>query len=320
MRKIGFLKSSKDNEKRIALLPNDIDLIENKSQLYFEEGYGLSLNISDDFYLSKGVNVVSREQVYTCDCIIDPKIGDANYLDLIESKKIIFGYFHAVQNKELTQNLIDNKHTCYAWEDMEFKGRHIFWRNNELAGEAAILHAFNYFGKTPHNLNVAVIGRGNVARGALRILDSLGANVKVFNRHMENLLRDEIKEFDVIVNAVLWDTSRKDHIVYKSDLLRMKDDSFIIDISCDRNGAIESCIPTTMLSPTYVENGVLHYCVDHTPSILFKKASESFSSEITQYIDCFVEGTEDENEVLNNCKIIDKGNIIDERINIFQNR
>ena len=105
---------------------------------------------------------------------------------------------------------------------------------------------------------------------------------------MEQLFRKEISKYDVIVNAILWDTSRKDHIIYKEDLKKMKKGALIIDISCDRNGGIETCIPTTIDNPTYVIDGITHYAVDHTPSLFYKTISESLSEIMIMYIDCLL--------------------------------
>lgn len=320
MLRIGFPKSTKENEQRIVLIPGHIEQIKNKHCIVIEEGYGLQLGYTDHDYENAGAMVADRLTVLNCEAICDPKIGDANYLTTLEPNKVLIGYFHAVQNRELTDLMLKNKHRCFAWEDMYKDGRHTFYRNNEIAGEAAILHAFTFFGKLPHNLDVALIGWGNVARGASRILDALGAKVVVYNRKTEQLLSKEIDKYDVIVNAVLWDTSRKDHIVSKDDIKHMKPDSLIIDISCDRAGAVETCIPTRIDNPAYKVEHVTHYCVDHTPSILYKEASVSFSEAFVEYLDDFIEGKEDTNEVITGSKIIDNGKIIDDRINVFQNR
>src|SRR5690606_25611874 len=98
-----------------------------------------------------------------------------------------------------------------------------------------------------------------IARGALKILTVLGADVTVYDKKTEKLLRKEISKYDVIVNGVLWDVNRTDHVIYKSDLSKMKKGALIIDISCDLNGAVESCIPTTIENPCYVVNGIAHY-------------------------------------------------------------
>jgi len=220
MKRIGFPISKKENEKRRAMLPDHIPLVKNRDYLYFEQGYGEVAGFSDDAYRQAGAHIVSREQALAMDIVCDPKIGDAEYLKDLKQGQTIFGWVHAVQNRSITDAILSTRLTAIAWEDMYEKGRHVFWRNNELAGETAIMHAFTLYGKAPYECNVAVIGRGNVARGAYKTLSFLGANVTVYDRRTEQLLRDEIGKYDVIVNGVLWDVYRKDHIIYREDLKR----------------------------------------------------------------------------------------------------
>lgn len=314
---IGFPISHKEHEHRRALIPIHIQEIRNKSQIYVETGYGDILGYSDQDYLDAGVHVVSREEVLTKDILCDPKIGDAEYLSQL-NRQTIFGWIHAVQNRDITDKLIAQELTVYAWEDMYEKGRHLFWRNNEIAGEAAVCQAYLCHGIFPYNTKVAVLGRGNTARGAIKTLNYMGAEVVVYDRHTESLFREELPQYDVVVNAILWDTKRKDHIIYRSDLKRMKKGAMIIDISCDRAGAIETSIPTTIQSPTYFVDGIRHYVVDHTPSLFYKTTSESISQVIVRYCDDLIEGKE--NEILKKANCIVNGTIIDKRIIDFQNR
>lgn len=318
MKTVGFPISTKENEKRRCMVPKHISSIKNKKSIYIETGYGNVLGFTDEDYNRAGVHIITREEVLKKDIICDPKIGDAEYLSQLKDQ-IVFGWVHAVQNKNITDIMVKNKITAYAWEDMYDSGRHVFWRNNEIAGEAAIMHAYTLYGLFPYNTKVAILGRGNVARGALKILTLMGADVMVYTRKMEQLFRKEISKYDVIVNAILWDTSRKDHIIYKEDLKKMKKGALIIDISCDRNGGIETCIPTTIDNPTYVIDGITHYAVDHTPSLFYKTISESLSEIMIMYIDDLIEGNMN-NDVLNKSLIIDHGKIIDQRIILFQNR
>ena len=314
---MGFLISHKENEKRRALLPKDIKNIKYKQNIFVETGYGDVLGYSDEDYLSEGVGVESRDYILKKDILCDPKIGDAEYLNLLDGQTI-WGWVHAVQNRDITDKLINGCLTAFAWEDMYDGGRHCFWRNNEIAGEAAVLHAYMCYGTFPYDTKVAVIGRGNTAVGAIKMLNYLGARVSVYNRHTEVLLKNELEDYDVIVNAVLWDISRKDHIICRGDLKRMKRNSMIIDISCDRNGGIETSIPTTFEKPTYVVDGVLHYVVDHTPSLFYKTASESISKVVSKYIDQLLEMRP--LEVLNAAEIVREGKIVDPRIFRFQGR
>ncbi len=315
---VGFPISLKENENRRALLPADAKNIANADLIYVETGYGDVLGISDVEYSAVGFHIASHEEVLEKDIICDAKIGDEPFLADLKPGQIIYGWVHAVQNRDITDILVNNKLSAFAWEDMFDGGRHVFYRNNELAGEAAIMHAFQCWGEMPYNCKVALIGRGNVSRGALKILSMLGAEITAYDKRMEALLRKEIGQYDVIVNAVLWDTHRKDHIIYEEDLKRMKKGSMIIDISCDRNGGIESSIPTTIDDPVYVKEGILHYVVDHTPALFYKTVSVSLSNECTKHIDELITGNY--SEVLQNAFIIDNGTILDQRINEFQNR
>lgn len=317
MKTIGFPISHKENENRRAVIPDDIIKIDYPNLLYFENGYGNVIGYSDADYISAGANIAKREEVLKKDIICDPKVGDAEYLDVLKNQSV-FGWIHAVQNKDITDKLINNRLTAYAWEDMFEKGRHVFWRNNELAGEAAVMHAFQCFGCMPYESNVAVIGKGNTARGAIKVLNMLGANVVQYDRRTESLLRDEIVLYDVIVNCVLWDTSRNDHIIYKKDLQRMKRNSLIIDVSCDRNGGIETSVPTTIENPVYYVDGIMHYVVDHTPSLFYKTFTANNSKTIIKYINQLTNGMS--SVVLNNAMIIKDGVVIDQRINEFQGR
>ena len=260
MKRVGLPISHKENENRRALIPEDIARLRHPEQVYIEMGYGQVLGYTDEDYTSQGVRVASHEEVIAMEVVCDPKIGDADYLTSLKGQ-VVVGWLHAVQNRDIADALIDGGLTAYAWEDMSENGRHSFWRNNEIAGEAAVAHAYIIHGMLPYNTKVAVIGKGNAARGAVKMLSSMGADVRVYDRHSEALLREELGEYDVVVNAVLWDTRRKDHIISREDLERMKRGAMIIDISCDRAGGVESSVPTTIAEPTYFVDGVRHYVI-----------------------------------------------------------
>lgn len=317
-RTMGFPIGHKENELRRALIPSDLLNIRNTDALYFETGYGDVLGFCDEDYTKYGAHIASREEVLGKDIICDPKVGDAEYLSDLHQGQTIFGWVHLVQNRDITDAVLNSKLTAYVWEDMFDMGRHIFWHNNEMAGEAAIMHAFQCYGEMPYNTKVALIGRGNVASGALKILTCLGAEVTVYTRQTEKLLQRELENYDVIVNALLWDTSRKDHVIYRSDLKRLRPNAMIIDISCDRAGAIESSIPTTIEQPTYSVDGVLHYVVDHTPTLFYKTATAGISEVVCKYVDELIENHP--GQVLRDALAVENGVILDQRINEFQGR
>ncbi len=320
MRKIGFISSRKENEKRKGIVYEDVLKIVNKSNLYFEKNYFLDFGIKDEEIVKLGCNIATFEEIIEkCDVLIDPKIGDSNSLDQFKSK-ILFGWIHATQNKEIADSIINSKSTAIAFEKMYEDGIHSFYKNNQLAGLVAVYHSMLCYGKNYNNLNAAVLGNGNTSIGAVEALKRLGANVKIYKRADEEQFKQDFYDYDIIVNAVLWDVKRKDHVIYNENLIKMKKQAIIIDVSCDRSGAIESSVPTTIDNPTYIIDGVMHYVVDHTSSLLYKDASASISEQIVKYIDQLILEEEALESLFNKALIIKDGIILDNEIKEYQNR
>ncbi len=318
MKTLGLPISRKENEKRRALVPRDIARLSAPSNVYIERSYGEVLGISDEAYEKMGCRICNHREVLNRDILCDPKIGDVDYLSGLRGGQILFGWIHAMQNRAVTDDILQASLTAYAWEKMFDCGRHIFWRNNELAGEAAIMHAFQCYGRMPYGLRVAVIGKGNTARGAARVLNMLGATVVQYDRRTERLLCRELGDYDAVVNCVLWDVKRKSHILTRADLTRMQPGALIVDVSCDRHGAIETCRPTTIEEPVYQIDGITHYAVDHTPSLFHRTFTYENSEIIAPYLEMLM--TDQPNDVLQNSLIIADGVIVDEEIKRHQNR
>jgi N5-(carboxyethyl)ornithine synthase len=320
MKSIGFVISSKENERRRALMPPDAARLRHPDKLLFQTGYGQAMGYSDDDYRQAGVRIVSREEAFAQPIVCNPKPLLADEYALFDRGQTVFGWIHAVQNRGAVDFLLAGGHSALAWEDMHDRGRHVFWRNNEIAGEVGVWHALIQWGRTADGCRVAVLGRGNVARGAVRILDRLGARVTVFSRQMDRLFRDTFDEYDIIVNAVLWDVFRTDRLLWREDLARMKPGSMIVDLSCDEGLEIESSRATTIADPIFVEQGIVHYAVDHTPAMVWKSATESISAALAPYVDAVVEERVEEDAVLEPARVIKDGAIVDKRISRYQGR
>jgi len=317
MKTIGFLISHKDGEQRRGILPVDIAKnVANPNQMYIECGYGTCIGISDEDYQSVGCHVVSRENVFKCDIIVDVKLGDADYLDELSEGKVLFGWAHAVQNIPFTSKMLENNHTVIAWEEIYEDGRYIFYRNREIAGEAAVMHAIRYSGKMPYDCSVAILGNGQTAKGAMRILHGLGASVDVYGRKLERLFRKKMYQYDVISNCVMWETDRKDRVIYRSDLKKMRPGTLIIDVSCDPNLEIETSRATTISAPVYVVDGVIHYAVDNTPAMFPKTVSKVLSNGVSRYIDELVLDNYSDN--LRKAVVVEQGHIAHDSIRRFR--
>ncbi|MDV6377887.1 N(5)-(carboxyethyl)ornithine synthase [Sporosarcina sp. GW1-11] len=313
---IGFVISHKNNEKRRALVPKDLTQIKCVDKLYFEEGYGDVLGYSDEEYTAHGVHIVSRDRVLECDAIVDVKLGDADFFDKIPPGKLLIGWAHAVQDIKFTDAALAGNHTVMAWEEMFDGGRYIFYRNREIAGEAAIIQSYQYCGKMPYETKVAVLGNGHTTKGVLRILHGLGADVDVYGRKLESLFRKNMYNYDVLVNCVMWDTSRTDRIIYKEDLKKLKKGAMIVDVSCDPNLEIETSRPSTIDDPVYTVDGIIHYAVDNTPAMFPHTVTNMLSEVFSEMVDMLSEGNW--TDMVRQAIVIEKGNILDKNITEFR--
>ncbi len=318
MRTMGFLISHKNHEGRRALLPEHLEKIRNANHLFFEEGYGYTVGYDDAEYAKRGANIVSRSEVLKCDIITDVKLGDADYLSQLADNKILFGWAHAVQGIKFTDCALKKNFTVIAWEEIFEDGRYIFYRNREVAGEAGVLQAFLYCGKMPYDCKVAIIGNGQTAKGALRVLHGLGATVDVYGRKYEKLFKKKMYDYDVIINCVMWDTSREDRLIYKSDLKKMKRGTMIIDISCDPGLEIETSFPTSIDNPVYSVDGIIHYSVDNTPALFPYTVTKVLSENCCRYIDQLIENNY--SDEIKKAIVIENGQILDKRIIDFRKK
>lgn len=310
MKTMGFINSHKENENRIALLPCHMnELGKEAAYMFFERGYASKLGIPDQEYEKMGASISTREEILQkCDIICDLKAGDAEYLGELREGTTIFGWVHPHVDPDMKKLLLDRKLRVYAWEEMLENSTQIFYRNSILAGEASVLHGCLSYGILMEGKRAAILGRGNTAMGAYKMLVSNAALTTVYGRRQEQQFRKEMEQFDIIVNAVLWDPERRDHILFREDLKKLKKDALLIDVSCDEHGAIETSHPTTTDNPIYREEGVAHYCLDHSPSLFYRSASEFISEKVSFFIKPLV--WEREDRMLEGSRVIDGGKMI----------
>lgn len=167
-----------------------------------------------------------------------------------------------------------------------------------------------------YDSTVAVLGNGQTAKGALRVLHGLGAKVDVYGRKFEDLFKKKMFDYDVIVNCVMWDTNRTDQIIYKEDIKKMRKGTLIIDVSCDPYLEIETSHPTTIDDPVYTVDGVVHYAVDNTPAMYPITVTKVLSEGICRYMDQII--TNNDSPELIKATVIDRGHIVDENIEKFR--
>lgn len=295
--KVGFIIPTYNNEKRVALLPQHIENFEN--EIVIENGFGQNLNISDEEYIEKGCKVDTRENIFkTCDAIFCLKLIQESDYEYLRENQMIVGWTHPtgsgakfMELQAIPKNLIivdlDNIYPSVFYKNEKISIPWIrpnFVRNNSfIAGYASTLHALMNFGELPNsNKRVAILGSGNVSQGAFDIISKFNVDVTMYYRKTLHLFKDEIEDFDIIINGIEVDNS--DNIITKEDLLKVKKGCFIIDAAADAGNAIYGTRYSTIDDPIYYKDGIYYYVVNNAPSVLFKKASEEISKSFSKHI------------------------------------
>ena len=349
--RVGIFKLSfKENEKRLPIHPNDIELIDPSvlSQLYFEEGYGLDYGYKDKQLKSWGCNLTTREELYKKEIIILPKPVAAD-LEQMQEGSILCGWTHAVQQRDITDLAIEKKLTLVAWEEMFDKTKpreesHIFYRNNELAGYAGVLHYLELKGDDGWygtDKKVVVFGHGSVSKGAIMAFMGRGIYditvytkrpvTEVVNRSRgveykninDGSVYEDLAKADIIFNGVLQDVNNPlMFIKTPGELNSLKNNVGIIDISCDKGMGFYFAEPTSFENPTIdLGRGITYYSVDHTPTYLWNAATSEISKALLPYLNIIVDPKWWEScEVIRNSIDIRNGHIVNQKINKFQNR
>jgi len=367
--KMGVIGTSKkEDERRVPIHPEHLNrLPENiRKQLIFEKGYGKPFNIDDEEISKLTGGVVTRSEILTDigDVIIaKPILSD---LEEVKYGGTIWGYPHCAQQVNITQTAIDKKLTLIAFEDMYVWtpkgqiGRHTFYKNNEMAGYSAVIHALQLKGIDGHYGNqrkVIIFSFGAVSRGAIYALKAHGFRditiciqrpdhevreevlnvnyvrvrkgneneprlVVVEHDGLERPLLDLIHESEIIINGTYQDTDDPIDYIKEEEKSMMKPGTLIIDVSCDEGMGFYFAKPTTFKNPMIAIDKIDYYAVDHTPSYFWESASRSISAALITHLPSVILGRESwsKNMTIKNAINIDKGVIVKDSILRFQNR
>jgi N5-(carboxyethyl)ornithine synthase len=327
---LGIVGTSlKENERRVPVFPEHLPRYPEslRKKMVFETGFGQDYGYGDEYFAGLGSAVASRDALLTeCDIVVLPKPlpGD---LAKMKAGQVLFGWPHAVQQRDITQLAIDRRITVIAWEAMHHwspageKLVHVFYKNNEIAGYAAVLHCLQLVGIDGHygpTRKVIVLSYGSVSRGAIYALQGRGfKDIRVYTQRPPYLVADQNpdvrhgqyyysdggelmarnsdgKEFllieelgygDIICNGILQDTNKPIVFVKENEVGKLKPRSVIIDISCDEGMGFSFARPTTFKDPIFqVGDKITYYSVDHTPSYLWSAASREISNALLSYM------------------------------------
>lgn len=330
-----FGRSRKENEFRVPVFPEHLSRFPESLRrlMVFEEGYGTRFGYQDSYFTGLGAKVAGRERLLEdCSVIMLPKPMPAD-LAMMKPGQVLFGWAHCVQQTAMAQLAIDRRLTVIAWESMHAwsgsgeKLLHIFYKNNELAGYAAVLHCLQLLGMDGHygpRRKVVVLSYGSVSRGAVQALHGRGFNnIHVFTRRPAHLvaaqdpdvyyghyfygpdrklmvtdsegaerpLLNELATADIICNGILQDVSDPVLFISRDETARLKPRCVIVDVSCDLGMGFPFARPTSFTDPIIrIDPNIVYYAVDHVPSYLWNAASREISKSLLPYLGAVAEG------------------------------
>ncbi len=370
MLKIGVIGTSKkQNERRVPIHPDHLPRIPEivRRQLIFEEGYGKPFGVSNEEIatLTSGKTMKRQELLTEIGNVIiaKPVLSD---LENLKIGGTLWGYPHCTQQREITQVAIERKLTLIAFEEMFVWGpqgkigRHTFYKNNELAGYCAVLHALELKGIDGHygdQRRVLIFSFGAVSRGAIYALKARGyRDITICIQRPDYEVREEILDChylriidgqeneprlmaiehdgtkrsfhelisnaDIIINGSFQDTDNPYMFINHDEVHCLKPKSLIIDVSCDEGMGFSFAKPTSFDNPMFKVGTIDYYAVDHTPSYLWESASRSISAALIVYLQTVFEGPESwhGNETIRRAIVIEQGVIKQPQILSFQNR
>jgi len=366
---VGVIGTSKKvDERRVPVHPEHLSRlpVAMRRQLIFEEGYGEPFNLTDVEIAGMSGGVASRHQLLAelGTVILNKPILE----DLEELKEggLLWGYPHCAQQRQITQTAIDRKQTLIAFEDMfvwspdGVIGRHTFYKNNEMAGYCAVLHALQLRGIDGHygdQRKVIIFSFGAVSRGAIYALKAHGfRDITICIQRPDHEVREEvldchyvrivaggegearmlviehdgstrplcdlISESEIIVNGTFQDPNAPLLFVTEAETACLRSGCLIVDVSCDEGMGFYFARPTSFQNPILKVARVDYYAVDHTPTYLWESASRSISAALIVHLPALVEGRASwqQNETIRRAVNIDAGVVQKTAILAFQRR
>lgn len=313
---IGIPSDSKDDEKRVALTPEAVNLlVERDNEVFVQKGAGLGANYSDKDYNENGAIITdSLSRVYGTDVVIKVAPFSEKEADFLKGNQVVLSYLNVLKlNEEILGKLIRKKVTAIAFEKIRDNsgGMPVVESMSEICGITSILVASEYLsnmhggkgvmlggitGVTP--TEVVIIGANTAGEYAARAAIGLGSTVRIFDdsldrlRRFQNLLgqrlqtsvfhpqvlKKALKSADVLIGAIELEDLRPWYYITEDMVRNMKKGAVIIDLSIDRGGCIETTECRALHDPVYEKHGVIHFSAWNLPSRVARSASISLSN------------------------------------------
>jgi alanine dehydrogenase len=320
---VGIPTEIKEDEGRVAIAPAGVHVLaEAGHRVLVERGAGRASGIDDEEFREAGAEIVKDPAVIYAESGIIAKVKEPQESEyrLLRPGHIVFTFFHFAASHELTKAMVELGVTCIAYETIrDAQGRlPILTPMSEVAGRMAVFEGSKHL-ESPsggrgvlvsgvpgvESAKVVILGGGVVGLNAARIAAGVGAQVTIFDvchdrlRYLDDVLppnvttlysnpllvRKKVRQADLVIGAVLVAGAKAPILVSREDVRRMKDRSVVIDVAVDQGGCVETCRPTTHSRPTYVEEGVLHYCVSNMPGAVARTSTFALTNVTLPYLE-----------------------------------
>ncbi len=318
--KIGIPKEIKNHEYRVGATPAMVRaLSEAGHHVLVESNAGTTIGFTDEIYQQAGAQIVpTAADVYTAEMIIKVKEPQAAEYPLLKEGQILFCYLHLAPDPVQTAALIERKVVAIAYETVtDAHGRlPLLVPMSEIAGRIAV-----QVGATSLQLNhggkgvllggvpgvsparVVVIGGGVVGTEAARMACGLGASVVVIDRDLNRLraldalfgpkletlyststtIEESVADADLVIGSVLIPGKLAPKLVTRECIRRMSKGAVFVDVAIDQGGCSETSKPTSHAEPTYIVDGVVHYCVTNMPGACARSSTLALTNATMDY-------------------------------------
>ena len=320
---IGIPKEIKAHEYRVGLTPQGTKtLVKAGHQVIVQTGAGNGVSFSDNDYQQAGANIAnSAESVFTqADMIIKVKEPQPKECKLLNKNQVLFTYLHLAADPKQAELLLASGATCIAYETITDGSGHLplLQPMSEIAGRMSVQSGAHHLEKTQGGsgvllsgatgveaAQVLVLGGGVVGMNAAKVALGMGAQVTILDRSISKRLNDfqkkystqlsidlsnktnierQLKTADLVIGAALVAGAKAPKLITKAMLKIMKKGSVLVDVSIDQGGCFESSKITTHDQPTYIIDGIIHYCVGNMPGAVAKTATLALTNATLPYI------------------------------------
>src|SRR2546427_893004 len=320
--RVGVPREIKVLENRVGLTPESVrELVEHGHHAIIEHNAGEGIGMDDDAYRKAGATIVgSAPEVFDqAEMIVKVKEPQANERKMLKRGQLLFTYLHLAPDPEQAKDLIASAAVCVAYETVTSAngGLPLLAPMSEVAGRMSI-QAGAYFLEKAHGglgvllggvpgvdpAKVVVLGGGVVGTHAVHIAIGMAAEVWVIDRNVDALralwrqfgrplntvfstraaIEQHCVSADLVIGGVLLPGAAAPKLITAEIVRRMKPGSVIVDVAIDQGGCSETSRPTTHDEPTYVVDGVIHYCVTNMPGAIPRTSTFALNNATLPFV------------------------------------